>query len=512
MFQRLFPVVGPDLQPVLARVPAVSVPGEPGMVPGPVAGFEIGLEFVQAVMIVDQPEAPGPEAALPAGAGLARRWRAQGECLYDAGRVLQDYTRQRPDGVPMALGYDAIMSGRQAWPCRVSTVAIRTGLAAVLVSLSGGCVEPADYTESFERASSGWTPVGDSVAKVVPEPEAANTVLELRPLRGRLSYVVFSGAGPQDSFRMTGRFLFPTEGDGYLGFVYGYQSDSDRIDYGCVYVKSNGSYIRFSPHFDGNPSWRLYEDLRVDLEGDRAIRLRDWHDFKLEVIDSSVSLYIDDMTSAVFTTDVIDIAAGMVGLEARPGGGEPAWVDDIRVRGLDDPGAKTNGTSGSVQASGPISGWRIHDEILGSRFALDPRPVSGRDAWTAIQPDGRGAIITAQYTQRRPAGAGRYLLSATLEHDGHEAVLAFSSANSLDVWLNGERVGEVEPVDFIRAHHTTNPAHEGTHLSIRPRQGSNELLILVDPDRFAAGGFFVDVIEAGTGTGPAPATGTNGPR
>lgn len=379
----------------------------------------------------------------------------------------------------------------------VKLVLIKTGLA--VLALAGlHSVHAADFRDSFDRNSSGWMPVGDAQASIVSEPGTGNKVLELRPVRRKFSHVVFDGAGRRDAFRMTGRFLFPTEGDGYLGLLYGIRPESDRKDFGCVYVKSNGSYIRFSPHYDGNPSWRLYEELRVNLTGEKKIRVGKWYDFMIEVRDSFVSLYIDDMASPLFSTDLIDIASGLVGLEARPGRGEPVWVDDIRIHSLNDEAAPPETKSKRAQANRPIAGWRVYGETLDDDAAADPSRLSASANWSAVRPDKRGAVITARYTRLPLTVGGHYLFGASFDHAGGDSgtVLAISSANHLSVWLNGEHVGEVQPAEYIWSDHVTNPAHKGARLAIRPLKGRNELLIVEDADRFAGGGFFITLDSA----------------
>jgi hypothetical protein len=108
---------------------------------------------------------------------------------------------------------------------------------------------------------------------------------------------------PASHVRMEGRFLFPTEGDGYLGFIYNHQKGSARADFGVIYVKSNGSYVRVSPHYDGNPSWRLYEEMKTPPEGDRKIQPYTWYDFRLDVHDHTATLFIGDMENPVVSFD-----------------------------------------------------------------------------------------------------------------------------------------------------------------------------------------------------------------
>ena len=72
--------------------------------------------------------------------------------------------------------------------------------------------------------------------------------------------------------------------------------------------------------------------------------------------------------------------------------------------------------------------------------------------------------------------------------------LAISSANRIDVWLNGYYRGSVAPERYIWADHVDNPEHFGTRLSLRALAGSNELTLRVFGRYFAAGGFYAEVL------------------
>ena len=56
-----------------------------------------------------------------------------------------------------------------------------------------------------------------------------------------------------------------------------------------MYVKGNGSYIRVNPWRDGNVSRLLYEEYKTNLEEDQAIKIGEWHTFKMEVTYNALS-------------------------------------------------------------------------------------------------------------------------------------------------------------------------------------------------------------------------------
>lgn len=57
-----------------------------------------------------------------------------------------------------------------------------------------------------------------------------------------------------------------------------------------------------------------------------------WYRFRLDVAAQRASLYLVDMDTPVRTFDWIH-KQGAFGFEARPGGGEPVWVDGSRFAG-----------------------------------------------------------------------------------------------------------------------------------------------------------------------------------
>ncbi len=366
-------------------------------------------------------------------------------------------------------------------------------LSACLAACTAGVV----LEETFETRGAHWVPVGSSLARIVDEPSLDNRVLQLTPIRRELSYVLFETGGEIDSFEMTGRVLFPTSGDGYLGFIYSYRTDGGRTDYGCLYIKSNGSYIRFSPHFDGNPSWRLFEELRVDLSGDRRIQVGRWYPFRLVVDARTVALYLDSSDEPVFSTSVIRNPPGRVGLEARPGGGDPVWVDDIRIRRLAQ--AATSAVPASVgDDSVPrLSAWEVYEGPL-NLSDKEPLPaLPDADAWTPAMQDARGAVIPAAHARTLSNGdrdvVVRSRFDAYVRDKDVPTRLHLSSANDLTVWLNGQLVGTVARGDYIWSDHASNVARKGTTIALQPKAGENEITILVKGGRFAGGGMFVEL-------------------
>lgn len=349
-----------------------------------------------------------------------------------------------------------------------------------------------EVQDDFESGLSQWSPLVPELVRIVPEPGTDNQVLELSARRHEFSHVLLSAQAPKAHYRMDGRFQFPVEGDGYLGFIYNYAQGEERFDFGCIYIKSNGSYVRLSPHYDGMPSWRLYEEYKFSLAGDRVMRTGKWYRFRLDVHGRMAALYIDDMVVPVMIFDEAPAASGLLGLEARPGGGEPVWVDDIRISKLQ---ATANPETKLIPASN-LGAWQYQRAIEDPFDATVMLPHLDEKAWMDFTPDTRGAVITGLLTQSVSGQRSVVYLRATFEagDDQRTAWLAVSSANRMDVWFKGYFRGTVAPEQYIWSDHVKSVAHHGARLPLALSPGRNELLFRVYGDRFAGGGFFAEIM------------------
>ncbi len=359
------------------------------------------------------------------------------------------------------------------------------------------------FAEDFEQGLSRWEPLAEDAAQITVESGTGNSVLQLQPRADDFSHITAKMA-PSNQVTLRGKFLFPSQGDGYLGFVYNYQRTAGRTDFGCIYVKSNGSYLRVSPHYDGNPSWRLHEDLRVDLVGDRAIQVGQWYPFKLKVMGQRAALFISDMDEPLIEFAGLIPAQGVVGFEARPGRGEMVWIDDVVIETgpilSAQPGSASSPLAPPIEAS-PKQASSLKWKALPARAvdpgAADQLPTLAEGSWTLVPVDQRGLVLTAMQTQYVSGDHHQLLLRTQFDagKDPGRQWLAFSSANRIDVWLNGFYRGSVAPERFVWADHVRNPEHAGTRLPMDPQPGLNELVLRVFGDRFAGGGFYAQRVS-----------------
>ncbi len=382
----------------------------------------------------------------------------------------------------------------------LAAIAFICGASASPVFPEGGRHNQDLAVDDFEAGLGRWSVEAPDGVEILIEPGSTNHVLQLTPKRRGYVHTLLAESSGWHDVRFEGRFLFPTEGDGYLGFLYNHQETPERTDFGCLYVKSNGSYIRVSPHYDGHPSWRLYEDFRVDLEGERRIRVGHWHRFRLDVRGNAAELYIDDMSSPAASFDLFAHRSGALGLEARPGGGEPVWVDDVRVTRL-DPAAANSDRPTLLRSTEPTLRWQVQGPAtLGDEASLS-EPELPDDAWRTIAPDLRGAVITALITQSRSGDQDVAYLRARFEL-GESATdaptwLALSAANRIDVWFNSYYRGTVAPERYIWSDYLSVPEHPGARIPLSPTAGENRIVLRVHGRNFAGGGFYADLIRPG---------------
>ena len=361
-------------------------------------------------------------------------------------------------------------------------------------------------SEDFESGLDRWALESPEQIEIRTEPGTENRVLQLTPKRRAFAHAILDASRNWRDVRFEGRFLFPTAGDGYLGFIYNYQETPGRIDFGCIYVKSNGSYVRVSPHYDGNPSWRLYEDFRFDLEADRRVQIQTWYRFRLDVRGHRAELFVGDMASPVVRFDLFPNTWGALGLEARPGGGESVWVDDLLVTRL----PPSDAMESSIQtAPEGAAAWQIRGPTSLAEDATLDAPELPAEGWRAILPDLRGAVITGLTTQYRSGENDIVYLRTSFDIAENLAEaptwLAVSAANRIDVWLNGYYRGTVAPERFIWSDYLSSDRRPGARLPLAPSAGANEIILRVHGRNFAGGGFYADLIRpSDRPPGPAP--------
>jgi hypothetical protein len=221
-----------------------------------------------------------------------------------------------------------------------------------------------------------------------------------------------------------------------------------------------------SPHHDGNPSWRLYEELKVELTGARRIEVGGWNQFRLDVVGHRAQLFLVDLETPILIFDWLH-DHGAFGFEARPGGGAPVWVDDLKVTQLDERGDPGPPTELAGQPTELLTGW----EIQGPLDEAEARPIEAgithldEAGWRNKATDERGAVIAAlDFDINSSPRSIVYLRTNVSSPNMDSRQLALSTANRLQIWVNGEYLAEVEPTNYIWSDFLS---HLGCHVASR---------------------------------------------
>ncbi|UCC74695.1 MAG: alkaline phosphatase family protein [Gemmatimonadota bacterium] len=193
------------------------------------------------------------------------------------------------------------------------------------------------FFDDFERDLAGWKVYGSDAISIIESHQANHgTVLRMVPA-GEGVHALIPGSDGWESYRMEADVLFPENAHSYFGFIYNYRETEERIDFGSVYLKGNGSYVRVNPRRDWNPARALYEERRVPVAGEDSVHIGEWVRVAAEVKGNVCHFYVGDMETPKVTFDFFELDSGMAGVEPRVAGGE-VWVDNVRVVPIDELG------------------------------------------------------------------------------------------------------------------------------------------------------------------------------
>ena len=366
------------------------------------------------------------------------------------------------------------------------------------------------FIDDFENGLSGWYLVGAHAIKIIDSNNSEHkNVLMLQP--DGIVYALVKESDKWGSVRIDGEVLFPTDGQNYFGLIYNCTQINSRFDFGEIYLKGNGSYLRVNPWRDGNVSRLLYEEYKTPLRGDQAIRINQWHKFKAEIIGSVCHFYINDMTVPKITFALFEHSSGLVGFQPRIVG-DPVWIDNIKITSIKD--FSYDGPyipEIDYEPDSLITNWEVIGPLTKPLPDLEWSPdpsisklqINGEIyEWKHFEVDARGCVITGrvtEYTGDRPVAYFRTVLEADTPNT---VVLHFSTVDEIALWVNGRYNGFVYRDGYISLPGNDwnawydfykNPDHVGSKVPIELKSGSNQIIIRVRNGQFASGGFFMKV-------------------
>jgi hypothetical protein len=368
-------------------------------------------------------------------------------------------------------------------------------LIIITIPLASGRAHAQErFFDDFETGTlDGWALTGAQAIGIQPSGDPAHGNVLVLDNDGWDVFALLEDSDQWGSVRVEGQVLFPDDDHNYLGLLYNFRRSGTRTDFGNVYIKGNGSYIRVNPHRDGNVSRILYEEYRTPLTGAAAIRVGEWQRFKLEVVGSLCHLYVGDMQTPQVTFPYYEGVAGHVGFQPRSVG-FPVWLDNIRVTSIEAP-AYTGPALPTVayQPDSLVTSWEVIGPLTAHDDAIGRGESHTLDQWRPFTADPRGAVLTGRVTQYAGERTVAYF-QATVHADApRDMIFHYSSADALVVWVNGRFRGFPPSTGYAWYDFWYNPDHEGYRLPVQLRAGANHIVVRVQGGQYATGGFFARI-------------------
>ena len=361
-------------------------------------------------------------------------------------------------------------------------------------------------TEDFENDLSRWDLVGDQSIAIQKsgDPEHGQ-VLVLQP-DGHV-FALVKESDHWGAIRVEGEILFPQNEHNYFGLIYNYTKTRSRTDFGSLYIKGNGSYIRANPHRDGNVSRLMYEEYKTRLTGHQAILIDRWHNFKAEIMGTVCHLYVDDMSTPKLTFSLYEGSSGLVGFKPRVVGGA-VWLDNIRITSIEKLSyIGPNKPTIDYDPDSLITDWEVVGPFAKPipEIERNGKPIPEihidreRYTWMPFLTDPRGAVITGKVTEY--IGDRTVAYFRTIVHASVEKKVTFhvTTIDELALWVNGNFYGYIYRDGYVSGDQNDwnawydfwkNPEHEGRRIQIDLMKGENQILLRTRNGQYASGGFF----------------------
>jgi hypothetical protein len=373
----------------------------------------------------------------------------------------------------------------------------------ILMGLATQATAQVRFTDDFSGDLSGWHVRGARAIEIRESGDPSHgAVLVLNP-DGWDVYALIRGSDQWGTVRIEGDVFFPDDEHNYLGVLYNFTRTGSRTDFGNIYIKGNGSYLRMNPHRDGNVSRILYEELRTPLTGEAAIRIGEWQRFALEVMDNVAHFYVGNMDVPQVTFDLFEGSSGLVGFQPRSVGA-PVWIDNIQVTSVD--GLSYDGVpvpeGVSYEPDELLTDW----EVIGPLSEHDDAVARGEPGterrWRPFDVDARGAVVTGRVVEYAGSRTVAYFRTTLHSDREQEVLIGFGSADNFALWFNGRFAGFVSNTggyawyDFWK-----NPEREQRRGRFTLQPGENHVVVRVQGGQYATGGFFARVAEPEEGDG-----------
>ena len=384
-------------------------------------------------------------------------------------------------------------------------------------------IKDTSFTDDFEQGLEQW----EFLSKTTMEPLSGKArlvesgdskhgkVLSLEP--GQLIALI-KGTEGWSNYKLEGDVYFPKTSASLMGFVYNFnlvprpnwneEENRLRTEFGSMYIKCGGSYIRVNPHYDGTAGRALYDDYKTPLTGKAAIKINEWKHFKYEVVEDDCHLYVDDMEKPKVTFHGYHYTSGRVGFRPRSSGTE-CWIDNVQIRAIDGlsfkgevvPEGITRKPSKLITAWDAIGPFRKPVRLIEeAKDAIDRTyTADGEDyKWASFSTDPRGCVVSGKLCDfNPPARRLAYFRTSIRVDETTETRIKFSSRSNLRVFVNGKAVGKVSKVKHIWPDFWKVERHAPTDVKVSLKRGVNHILVLVDGGQYPGCGFFAYIEKIG---------------
>lgn len=363
--------------------------------------------------------------------------------------------------------------------------------------LSAGIFGQALFFDDFEADLEQWDYLEPGIAQIIKtEDPNHKSVLKLSPI-GTAECVLIRGSDKWERIAITGQALFSSDQHDYMGLVYNYH-EADRIDFGCIYIKGKGSYIRVNPHRDGNASRALYEEYKTALTGETEVKVNQWFSFKAEIIGPECHFYVKDMNKPKVVFKNFEYAKGKIGFKPRLVGGE-VWLDNISVDKIEDFSYTESKQSPEIEYLEDlmITDWKalgpFNKRIVEVESSEENRSIVFDDQeynWLEFATDERGCLVAGKVCRYSSDQKFAYFSTQINSEKKLQTEIQFSSLNNLSVWVNSKYIGEIEKQKHAWFDFFQNPEHAGNSLPITLRKGTNRILLVVEGANYSGDGFY----------------------
>ena len=385
------------------------------------------------------------------------------------------------------------------------------------------------FSDDFENGLDNWELTSPYKIKIIESNDSAHKkVLELNT-NGSAAYALIKGSEKWKNFSVEADFLFPENFHHYIGFIYNFNQNAHRADFGSIFVfgpygapfdsllnyygnylygelplpkNKLGNSVWANPHRDFKASRALYPDYYVLLPKDQVVGINEWHKFKAIVVDSVCQVFVDDLDTPRLTFDLFEFASGKVGFKPRYSG-SACWLDNVIVKKNQE--LKKVETEGGLKSDYELclNDWNfigpfyhnVDSIILDPDMSMNLQDTINSQIyrWEPFSSDNRGCVVADRITEFKSGKNIVYFKTNIYSKSDSAVTLYFHTANNLTLWVNKQYVNYINgkrPNEFLYPDFMSNPNRSKDSLSVNLKEGNNELLIRLIGGRYSGDGFY----------------------